>query len=55
MGLTGTATGLGFIAARVLGNEVGRLFPWALGVTFVVAVIAAIKVAPKRHRQAMAR
>ncbi|MCC6647510.1 MAG: hypothetical protein IT374_18305 [Polyangiaceae bacterium] len=53
--VTGGASGLGFFASRVLGAEVGRVLPWAFGAAFVVALGAALSLAPKRHRQAMAR
>lgn len=55
MAVTGAVSGIGFLASRVLGNEIGKILPWVFGGAFLVAVFFAVKIAPKRHRQAMAR
>lgn len=55
MAVTGAVSGLGFLASRVLGSEIGKVLPWVFGGAFLVAVLFAVKIAPKRHRQAMAR
>ncbi|MBX3232379.1 MAG: hypothetical protein KIT84_22400 [Labilithrix sp.] len=55
------ATSIGFVVSRVLDSDPARkstgahVLSWALGATFVIAIIVGVYTLPKRRRQARAR